>query len=257
MKRSWMFATVLVCLFIVSGVADAQTAVEKIKKAGALKIGSTVTGVPATFLDTDSGKIVGIMVDVAQAVANHLGVKLEVVETQWAALIPSLETKKIDLICAAMYITDKRKEVIDFSDPVYPYCEALVVKASDTKEYKGIDEIKGLRIGAQVGTVYAKGLEERGVPDVKIYDNIGDVLMDITQGRIDAGVVDGPVAGYLVKTKPQFKVRMVKSYKPAMCGDIGVGVNKQDKDLLKEVNIVVNKLKQEKKIDQILTKWGQ
>jgi polar amino acid transport system substrate-binding protein len=252
-----MFAAVLVCLFIVSGAAHAQTVVEKIKKAGVLKIGSTVTGVPATFLDTDSGKVVGIMVDVGQAIAAHLGVKLEVVETQWAALIPSLETKKIDLLCAAMYITDKRKEVIDFSDPVYPYCEALVVKASDAKEYKGIDEIKGLKIGAQVGTVYAKGLEERGVPDVKIYDNIGDVLMDITQGRIDAGVVDGPVAGYLVKTKPQFKVRMVKSYKPVMCGDIGVGVNKQDKDLLKEVNIVVNKLKQEKKIDQILTKWGQ
>jgi len=256
-KRTVLSFLALMLVVVLSTPAlAADDAVARIKTAGKLRIGSTVTGVPATFLDTQSGKVVGIMVDVGQAIAEHLGVELEVVETQWAALIPSLDTHKIDLICAAMYITDKRKKVIDFSDPVYPYCEALVVKASDTKNYKSIEDLQGLRVGAQVGTVYTKGLEERGVVNVNIYDNIGDVLLEITNGRIDAFVGDGPVARYLAKTKPEFKVRVVESYEPVMCGQIGVGVNKADAKLLQEVNKVVEELHKSGRMDEILKKWG-
>jgi len=107
-----------------------------------------------------------------------------------------------------------------------------------------------------VGTVYTKGLEERGVVNVNIYDNIGDVLLEITNGRIDAFVGDGPVARYLAKTKPEFKVRVVESYEPVMCGQIGVGVNKADAKLLQEVNKVVEELHKSGRMDEILKKWG-
>ena len=256
-KRVILTVVALLLAVVLSAPAMASDdAVTRIKKSGKLRIGSTVTGVPATFLDTKSNKIVGIMVDVGQAIADHLGVELEVVETPWSALIPSLETNKIDLLCAAMYITDKRKEVIDFSNPVYPYCEALVVKVDDTKAYQTIEDLKGLRVGAQVGTVYVKGLEERGITDVNIYDNIGDVLLEITNKRIDAFVGDGPVARYIIKTKPEFKVRVVDTYKPVMCGQIGVGINKSDTKLLEEVNKVVQTLIESGQIDKILQKWG-
>ncbi len=250
----------MIVLFLIvglSGIACAGPALDRIKSAGVLKIGSTVTGVPATFMDTESGKVVGIMVDVSQGVADYLGVKLEVVETPWAALIPSLQTQKIDLLAAAMLITPQRQEAIDFTVPVYPYCEALVVKTSDTKPYKGVEELKGLKTGAQVGTIYIKGMEDRGLKDVAVYDNIGDILMDITNGRIDASIMDGPVAKWLAKSKPQFKVRVVETYVPVLCGDVGIGVNKENKDLLQEVNAAVEKMKKEGKIQQILQKWGQ
>ncbi len=248
---------VLLLIVGLSKTAFAGPVVDRIKSAGVLKVGSTATGVPATFMDTESGKIVGIMIDVAQGVAEHLGVKLQVVETPWSALIPSLQTQKIDLIAAAMLITPQRQEVIDFSVPVYPYCEALVVKAGDTNVYKSIEDLQGLKIAAQVGTTYIKGLEERGAKNVAVYDNTGDILTEITNGRIDASIIDGPVAKYLVKTKPQFKVRVVESYVPVLCGDIGIGVNKEDKDFLQEVNAAVEKMKKEGKIGLILQKWGQ
>jgi polar amino acid transport system substrate-binding protein len=111
-------------------------------------------------------------------------------------------------------------------------------------------------VGAQVGTVYTKGLEERGIGNVTIYDNIGDILLDITNKRIDAFVGDGPVARYLAKTKPEFKVRVVDTYKPVMCGQIGVGVNKSDEKLLEEVNKVVQTLIESGQRDKILQKWG-
>lgn len=231
--------------------------IARVKKAGELVIGSTVTGVPTTFLDTKTNEIQGTMIDVAKYISEKLGVKLRVVETPWSALIPSLTGKKIDLICAAMVITDKRKEVIDFSDPVFPYCEAMIVKQSDKKPYKTMSDLQGLRIGAQVGTIYAKGLEEKGIKGVKIYENIGEIMMDITNERLDAAITDGPVAGYLVKTKPEFKVRIVETYQPAMCGDLGVGTRKEDQDLKKEINKIVAEMKGKGMIKDILTKWGQ
>jgi polar amino acid transport system substrate-binding protein len=257
MRKSGVVCGVLLAvLFFGLNTASAQS-VDRIKKAGVLKIGSTATGVPTTFLDTNTGKISGIMVDVAQAFADHLGVKLEVIETPWASLIPSLQSHKIDLICAAMSITDQRKEVIDFSDPIYPYAETLLVKKGDPKAYKGISDIKALTVGAQVGTVYAKNLEKEGIKELKIYDNIQDIMREITVGRIDAGVVDGPVAGWLVKTKPEFQVKIAEAYVPVWQTQIGAGINKEDKDLKVEVDKVVQKLHQDGNIKQILTKWGQ
>jgi polar amino acid transport system substrate-binding protein len=257
MKR---LSVVMIVLFLVFGFstgAFADQGLDRIKSSGVLKVGSTATGIPTTFMDKQSGKIVGIMVDVSEEVAKYLGVKLEVVETAWSSLIPSLQTQKIDMLAAAMIITPQRQEVVDFSVPVYPYCEALVVKDSDTKPYASLDELTGLKLGAQVGTFYIKSLEERGFKNVAVYDNAGDILTEISNGRIDGGVIDGPIAKWLAKNNPQFKIRVVNTYKPVLCGDIGIGVNKENKDLLQQVNAAVEKMKKEGKVEQILQKWGQ
>jgi len=261
MKKSWSLGSIIFTTFlfifalVISSHADDSVA--RVKKAGELVIASTVTGVPTTFMDTKTNEVQGTMVDAAKYVAEKLGVKLKVVETPWSALIPSLTGKKVDLICAAMVITEKRREVIDFSDPVFPYCEAMIVKLSDKKPYKTITDLQGLRVGAQVGTIYAKGLEEKGIKGVKIYDNIGEIMMDITNDRLDASITDAPVAGYLVKTKPEFKVRLVETYQPQMCGDLGMGMRKEDQELKKEINKIVAEMKGKGMISDILKKWGQ
>jgi polar amino acid transport system substrate-binding protein len=260
-KKSFLMESVFFTAFVFTLAlvisANADDSVARVKKAGELVIASTVTGVPTTFMDTKTNEVQGTMIDAAKYVADKLGVKLRIVETPWSALIPSLTGKKVDLICAAMVITEKRREVIDFSDPVFPYCEAMVVKMSDQKPYKTITDLQGLRVGAQVGTIYAKGLEERGIKGVKIYDNIGEIMMDITNDRLDASIVDAPVAGYLVKSKPEFKVRIVETYQPMMCGDLGIGTRKEDQELKREINKIVAEMKGKGIIKDILKKWGQ
>src|SRR6516162_10583384 len=101
-----------------------------------LKVGSTPTGVPFTFLDTKTNQIQGVMVDLITEIGKDAGFAVEVEPMQFSALIASLTSNKIDIISAAMFITAARKEVIDFSDPIYTYGEGLVVPKSDTKEYK-------------------------------------------------------------------------------------------------------------------------
>ena len=113
-----------------------------------------------------------------------------------------------------MYITPARKEVIDFSDPVYTYGEGLIVAKSDTKDYKTLEDLKGETVGAQVGTAYVEPLKKTGLfADVKIYDTIPDIMRDVNAGRIKAGFGDFPILAYNLQQGNFPEVRLVKNYK--------------------------------------------
>ncbi len=221
------------------------------------KVGSTPTGVPFTFLDVKSNTIQGAMVDLITAIGEDAGFKVDVQATPFSALIPSLTGNKIDLISAAMLITDARKEVIDFSDPVFPYPEGMVVSADDATPYKGLGDLRGATVGAQVGTVYVDFLRKNGeFAEVKIYDSLADVLRDVSLGRIKAGFGDGPILAYQLSQNKDFKAKLVRTYEPRMAGSVGIGVRKSDAELLKKVNASLAKLKANGTLDRILVKWN-
>ena len=223
-----------------------------------LKVGSTPTGVPFTFLDTKTNTIEGIMVDLIKAIAADAGFKVEVEGMPFATLIPSLTGNKIDIIAAAMYITPPRKEVIDFSEPIYTYGEGLFVSKKDTKEYTKLEELKGFTVGAQKGTAYVEPLQKSGLfADVKIYDNIPAILADVNAGRIQAGFADKPIVAYNLQQGLFPEARLVKGYTSTLVGSVGIGVRKADAELLKRINASLDKLKKNGTVDKILAKWGQ
>src|SRR6202140_3512038 len=88
-----------------------------------LKVGSTPTGIPFTFLDTKTNSIQGLMVDLITEIGKDAGFQVQIEPMQFSSLIASLSPNKIDIISAAMFATAARKEGIDFSDPVYTYGE--------------------------------------------------------------------------------------------------------------------------------------
>ena len=105
---------------------------------------STPTGVPFTFLDTKSNSIQGVMVDLAQAIAKDQHINIDIQGMPFSTLIPSLTSNKVDLIVAALGITPARKEVVDFTDPVYSYGEAMVVNADDKGSYPTLESLRAL-----------------------------------------------------------------------------------------------------------------
>src|SRR5207245_3214255 len=105
-------------------------------QAPTYNVGSTPTGIPFTFLDVKTNTIQGAMVDLITAIGDDAGFKVNVQATPFSALIPSLTSNKIDIISAAMLITAQRKEVIDFSDQVFPYPAGMVVAVDDNTPYK-------------------------------------------------------------------------------------------------------------------------
>jgi polar amino acid transport system substrate-binding protein len=240
-------ATLLLAIAM-SGSATAQQV---------LKVGSTPTGIPFTFLDTKTNTIQGVMVDLVTEIGKDAGFTVQIEPMQFSALIPSLTSSKIDIIAAAMFITAPRKEVVDFSDPIYTYGEGLVVPKSDTKDYTNLDDFKGQVVGAQVGTAFVDALKKSGqFSDVKAYDTIPDIMRDVNAGRLKAGLADYPILAYNLKQGAFPDVRIVESYKPTIIGSVGIGVRKGDQELLGKVNTSLAKLKANGTVAKILDKWG-
>jgi len=246
--KAKLFAAVAFAAISLAAPGNAQTVV---------KVGSTPTGIPFTFLDTKTNTIQGVMVDLVTEVGKDAGFAVQIEPMQFSALIAALTSSKIDLISAAMYISPARKEVIDFSEPVYSYGEGLVVAKNDSKDYKTFEDLKGETVGAQVGTVYVEPLKKTGLfADVKIYDTIPDLMRDVNTGRLKAGFADFPIVAYNVKLGNFPELRLVTSYKSTILGSIGIGVRKSDGELLKKVNASLAKLKANGTVDKILAKWG-
>ena len=219
-------------------------------------VGASSSGVPFTFLDVESGAPRGIMVDIVRAVGEDAGFSPEVRMLPFNALIPSLTSGRIRLIAAAMVITPARREVVDFSDPVYSYGEALVVAVSDSAEYRTLEELKGKVVGAQVGTVYIDALQDSGLfPEVKVYDSVADILRDVGVGRIAAGFGDHPIVSYQLGLGTHPDVRLVRSYQPRIVGSIGIGLRKEDGELLSNINESLARLKENGTIEKILAGW--
>lgn len=223
----------------------------------ALKVGSTPTGSPFTFLDTKTNTIDGVMVDIVNAVGKDVGFGVQIEPMQFSTLIASLTSKRIDLISAAMFITPTRQEVVDFSSPIYSYGEGVVVLKQDPAVYQNLADMKGKRVGVQVGTAFVEPLQKSGLfTEVKLYESTADLMRDANVGRIDAGVLDYPIAAFAV-SKGQFpNLRMVTSFKPTMVSSIGIATRKGDTELMTKVNASIAKLKANGVIDAILKKWG-
>jgi polar amino acid transport system substrate-binding protein len=223
-----------------------------------LKVGSTPTGTPFTFLDTKTNTIQGIMVDLITEIGKDAGFQVQIEPMQFSTLIASLTSNKIDIIAAAMFATAARKEVIDFSDTVYTYGEGLLVPKSDTKDYVKLEDLKGQVVGAQVGTAFVDALKKTGLfSDVRVYDSIPDILRDVDTGRLKAGFADYPILAYNLQQGRFPQARLVESYKPTILGSVGIGVRKGDPELLKKINTSLAKLKANGTVNKVLEKWGQ
>ena len=237
-----------ICLVFVGLIANAQTV---------LRVGSTPTGIPFTFLDTKTNQISGVMIDIMKEIGKDQGFTPEISPMSFSTLIAALQANKIDVIAAAMYITPPRQEVVDFSDPIYTYGDGMLVAAKDTKDYKSYEDLKGEVVGAQIGTAYVKPMQASGLfKEVKVYDSIPDIMRDVNLGRIKAGFADLPIVAYNLSQGGFPESRLAKNYKPTVVGSVGIAVRNGDKATLDKINAALRKFKADGSLDRILAHWN-
>ncbi len=248
-RRHGVAAAALVLGLSMSGAALAQQT---------LKVGSTPTGVPFTFLDTKTNKIDGAMVELMEAVGKEAGFTPQIEATPFSALIGALNSNRIDIINAAMYVTPVRQEQVAFTKPYFGYGEALFVKKSDAKDYKSFEDLKGEVVGAQVGTAYVDALKKNSLfAEVKVYDTIPDILRDVNAGRIKAGFADMPIVAYNVNKLGLFpEVKLAPGYAATMKGAVAMAVRKSDTELLGKLNAALDKLTANGTVKTIWAKYG-
>jgi len=220
----------------------------------AVKVGSSPTGLPFTFVNTETKAMDGVLIDVVKAIEPDIGIKAEFEAVQFSALVPSLTANKIDMIASAMFITEERAKIVDFSDPVYGYGEGVFVPVSDDTAYKTYADLK--TVGVQVGTTFVDLFRKSGLfSDVKVYKGIPDIIADVNAGRIDAGFGDGPMAAYYLSQGRYPKVKMVESYEASAGGEFGLALRKGDERMPK-INAAIARVKSDGTLQKILAKYG-
>lgn len=245
-KLKTTFAAIAMAVFATS--ASAETV---------LKVGSTPTSVPFAFIDVKTNSPQGMMVDVIEAVSKEVGFKIDFQPMPFSALIPALTSGKIDIIAAAITASPERAKVVDFSQDVYSYGDGLVVPATDKKDYGSVSDLKGKIVGAQIGTRYIEYLKaQSGAAEVKAYESLPDVLREIANGRLDAGIGDFPIFAYNLSHNQFPQVRLVRGYKSGLNGGINLAVQKGNAELLAKINNSLDNMKKDGRLKAILAKWN-
>jgi polar amino acid transport system substrate-binding protein len=220
-------------------------------KSGNLTMGSDTTYPP--FETMEGSKAVGFDVELAEAIAKKMDLKLDVITTNWDGIIPGLKTKKYDIIMSAMTITSDRKKQINFSNPYLDSDQSIaVVKGSPIKTEA---DLKDKVVGVQIDTTGQYKSEEiqkaGGLKEIQKFDTILLAFAALEQGKVDAIINDYPVSQYMSikrgKTNVVQKIKTNEQY--------GIGVRKDNADLLKKVNDALAEVKSDGTYDQIFKKW--
>ena len=211
-----------------------------------LIVGTEPTFPPFEFTEND--KDVGFDIDLAQAICDKLGYKMEVKNLGFDALIPAL---KIDIIAAGMDATEERKKQINFTDVYYQGGYTIVVPVGNT-DITGYDSIAGKTVGAQVGSKAADYAREHGA-NVKEFDTNTQGWMELEAGTCDAVSIDQAVAQYYLQQGGKDKLKLVGA--PITSRGVAMGISKDKQELTDQVNQALKELKADGTYDKIYKKW--
>ncbi len=226
--------------------------IDRIKKAGKLVVLQDATFRPMEFKD-EQGNIVGFDVDMADAFAKSLGVKLEVQNINWDGIFVALTQGKGDMILSSVTITDERKKTMAFSQPYYAAGQVIAVPATDTT-IKGPNDLKGKTVAVQIDTTGQEAAEKiDGVKEIRKFDGGAETMLAVEQGKVDAAVMDVMVALDFAKTHPKVKV---VDKKPFTAEQLGGAFQQNATDLVKAFDDFVAGAKKDGSYDKILQKWG-
>ncbi|AGB42111.1 periplasmic component of amino acid ABC-type transporter/signal transduction system [Halobacteroides halobius DSM 5150] len=250
MKKILLFS-LLIGLLVVTGCGQQEaTTWSKIQNKGKLVVGMDAAYRPFEY-HNQNDKIVGFDVDMLQAVADQLGVKLVIKDTAWDGIIPGLKAKKYDVIASAMTITEQREKAVDFSNPYFNAGQVVAVLDSNNT-IKSVDDLTGKVVGVQLGTTGdLKVSKMEGIKKIKRYGKIPQAFIELQNGRLDAVVNDLPVTAAYIMKKPNVKI----VGEPFTSEQYGIAIREADDKLTKKVNAAIKKIKENGTYDKIYNKW--
>ena len=208
-------------------------------------------GAPYTFPDPrDPSHIIGFELDLANALAQHLGRKARFVQNQWDGLVPGLERGEYDVVINGLEITAERAEKINFSTP-YFYSTLTLTRRIDDDRVQRAEDLRGLKVGVLKVTFAERYIQNLGNVTIRSYDGQVQPFIDLALGRLDAVVMDTPIALYYA-TGSQVKNIEI----PTAHMSFGIGIRKTDTALLEQINGGLESMKRDGTLRKIYTDWG-
>lgn len=226
----------------------------EIKARGKVVNGVEAATPPYEFIK--DGQIVGFDIDLSRKFAQSLGVELEVIDTQWSGVVPSLYSKKFDMIWSAMPITPAREKAVTFSPP-YTTDQPIFLIRPDDASIKSVENFKGKRLGSQLNSSVAEQSqklsdEKKLGMEIKLYDAIATAYLDLANGNLDIVTTSRDAYTELDKASPG-KFKAVYQLPPNLF--MAVATRKQDVDFSNAVAAFIEKIKANGELDALSEKW--
>ncbi len=246
--------------------------------AGKIKIGTEGAYPPWNSKDA-SGKLIGFEVELAWTLCRYIGEQCEIVEQDWDGMIPALIMRKFDAIMAGMSITAERQKAISFSQGYADEVASLAVMKGSSLE--GMETSEGINLGKKTGavkkdlktltgalagktvcvqtaTIHQNFLEsgDVGKVNVRTYKTQDEVNLDLAAGRCDAALAAAVAFSDYAEKSGKPVVLVGPTFSGGAFGNgVGVGIRKDDTDLLNAFNKAIDKARKNGDISRIAIKW--
>ena len=211
---------------------------------------STNAAFPPYEMTTDSGDFEGIDIEVAGAIAEKLGLELQVDDMDFDAALLAAQNGKSDIVMAGVTVTDERQKVMDFSDTYAEGIQSIIVP--EDSDIASADDLAGKIIGTQRGTTgYIYCTDDFGEDSVVAYDDGLTAVQALNNGQVDAVVIDNAPAKEFVAANPGLKI-LDTAYAQE---DYAIGVAKGNTELLNAINGALEELQADGTLQSIVDKY--
>lgn len=216
-------------------------------------VASDPTWPPLEFLD-DSKQVIGYDVDMIKAVAKEAGMEAEVRNIAWDGIFAGVAAGNYDVVASGVTITPERQKAFLFTKPYYDVQQIVVVKKGQS--VKTFEELKGKKIGGQIGTTGVFVARKAGVDmNISEYDDIGLAMQDLINGRLDATICDSPVALYYANKKEGFSDHLAIGFRTEATESFGFVVKKGRQDLVDKLNKGIDAVRAKGIEAELIKKW--
>lgn len=256
MKKGWkkglaFLGAAAALMVVLAGCSSGKkdNSVKKIQDKKTIVVGTSADYAPFEFPIVKNGQkqVVGYDMLIAQKIADNLGVKLKIENTEFPSLISELKNNKIDMILAGMVSTNQRKKAVAFSKSYYTVKNVLLVQKKDADKYNTVASVKGQQIGAQQTTTQEQIAKNQLKGSNVVTEGVlTGLTTELSQGKLAGVVVENEIAdNYLREFPNKYAVAKVKLTTPKDQRSVNVAVRKSDKALLKRINKVITKLQKD------------
>jgi polar amino acid transport system substrate-binding protein len=249
-KRQFALAFVSVALFA-GGAVQAQSALDNVLKTKTLKIAIPTDFPPYGFVGTDMAAQ-GLDVEIAKLIAARMGVKAELVPVNTANRIPSLQTKKVDLVVSTLGKNAEREKVIDFSSAYAPFFQA--VYAAKNMNIKSFADMEGKSVAVTRGAMEDQELAKVAPANVdyRRFEDNNATIAAFVAGQTQTIATSTAVAGHMLQKNPQVSAEYKLLLKDSPCF---IGISKGEDALRAKVNEIIAAAKKDGTIDAISKKY--
>jgi len=225
------------------GSAEVKTVTE-----GVLTMGTNAAFPPYEFYEGE--EIVGIDAEIAGLLAEKLGLKLEIMDMDFSAIVTSVQTGGVDIGLAGMTVTEERLENVNFTNSYATGVQVIIVK--EDSEIASADDLEGKLIGVQEGTTgYTFCSEDFGEENVLAYTNGATAVQNMINGSVDCVVIDQQPAISFVEANEGLKI-LETEY---VIEDYAAAVAKENTALLEALNTALDELIEDGSIQAVLDKY--